>query len=235
MKTNLVKANIFLGGESGITETDWFRTRNLFNAGSYIAPHRQCFDKLYLLNEETLAPGRSLTGEVNHDYWLLLLPVWGRIRYAGSAHNSYNLQPGQLLWVPAPARHMYSVSNLEENENVHFVQLLLKQEKAFVADRPILQSMDASDYQNQLLSPGNADSSASARFYLGQFSGRKKGQQGWEQPQNVFVYCLQGALELEDRLLHAGDGIGLWQMEEMEWEALSQYALFLVVAFPSGN
>jgi len=40
---------------------------------------------------------------------------------------------------------------------------------------------------------------------------------------------LEGAFEVEGRLLHARDGLALWETEKVELEALSNDAIILVM------
>ena len=229
---NQVKAKIFLGAERGLTETNWFRTRNLFNAGKYIAPHRQNFEDIYLFNEETVAPQRSIAGEMLESSLLLILPVWGGIKYTGNGHMAYHLQPGELFLVPAPAKHMYSVGNTEEKENVQFIQIAVRTEAALLPKRPFHLSMSTDDYKNQLHQALSFETTDGFELYLGQFSGRKKGEITWPEYRHSFAFLLQGALEMEDRLLHEGDALGMWQTRQLEWEALSAQSLFLLLTFP---
>ena len=47
-----------------------------------------------------------------------------------------------------------------------------------------------------------------------------------------FAFVIEGAFELEGRLLHARDGLALWNLEKIEWEALSGGAILLVLQVP---
>lgn len=46
---------------------------------------------------------------------------------------------------------------------------------------------------------------------------------------SLFVFVIQGVFEVQGRLLHARDGLGLWDEEnEVELEALSNDAIVLL-------
>ncbi|HLO38529.1 MAG TPA: hypothetical protein VK173_08565, partial [Lacibacter sp.] len=65
---------------------------------------------------------------------------------------------------------------------------------------------------------------------VGKFSGRAETVYYTERSSaNVFVFVLEGAFEVEGRLLHARDGLALWQATSVEMEALSNDALVMVV------
>ncbi|MBH0619506.1 hypothetical protein I3A86_25800 [Salmonella enterica] len=67
-------------------------------------------------------------------------------------------------------------------------------------------------------------------LHLGCFGGR---QEAVFRPQagRLFAFVLAGAFELEGRLLHAYDGLALWECPAAELEALSPDALVLVLEF----
>ncbi|WP_165699302.1 pirin family protein [Hymenobacter jejuensis] len=44
-----------------------------------------------------------------------------------------------------------------------------------------------------------------------------------------FAFVVAGAFEVEGRLLHERDGLALWDVQEVELEALSNDALVLVL------
>lgn len=229
--TNQVKAKIFLNNEKGITETDWFRTTNLFNAGKYIGPHRDAFEKLYLLNNETLSAGRSLTCEAEKNSYRLIIPMRGALKYSGTTHGAFTVEPGELLLVPASIGHTYSLINIQPDDAIQFIQMAFKTTDDLSALRPNLRSMHTRSNQNRLIAAIDNREPYPFDFYIGQYEGRVKGKKTWEnEGNNVFVYVVQGAIEIEERLLHAGDGLGLWDVRSIEWEALSGYALFVVVS-----
>ena len=43
------------------------------------------------------------------------------------------------------------------------------------------------------------------------------------------LFAIEGAFETEGRLLHARDGLGLWELESIETEALSHGAMMLLI------
>ena len=48
----------------------------------------------------------------------------------------------------------------------------------------------------------------------------------------LFVFVLEGAFEVQGTLLHARDGLALWETDEVEMEALSNDAIILLVELP---
>lgn len=227
-----VKAKVFSGSERGVTEADWFRTVNLFNAGKFINEYRESFGDLFLLNEETLSPGRSITCEAFHHSHILIVPVWGTIKYTGEQHGTFRVHPGDVLLVPACKRHTYSIVNEMETDSVQFIQLGFRAHSDVAELNPLLRSMDPKDYLNRLHPVINQPGLIPFQFFVAQYEGHNKGEYTWNgNGKQVFVYVIQGSLEVEGQLLHAGDALGLRDINEIKWEALSGYAYFVLAAF----
>jgi len=223
----MTEARIFLSNERGLTESDWFRTYNMFNAGCYINPHKESFESLYMLNEETLAPGRRLTTEVQEDSYLLLVPVVGGVQCSGTGRNAMQAEAGELLVWPAEKGSVLRVHNPYE-DLVQFIQVAIKanntplqnqvQQYPFVLDKDQLSCIE--EGQERVL-PFVAG--------LGKYKGRSEDVYRLAPGRSLFVYVIQGAFEVQSRLLHAGDGLALWNCSEVEWEALSNEAILLLI------
>ncbi|MEJ7680774.1 MAG: hypothetical protein WKG06_23565 [Segetibacter sp.] len=75
------KAKIFVADERGCDETDWYRSCNTFNFGKYFNEHKQAFNSLNVLNDDTIAGGRCLRMDIEESSVMLLLPVVGAVNY----------------------------------------------------------------------------------------------------------------------------------------------------------
>ena len=66
---------------------------------------------------------------------------------------------------------------------------------------------------------------------IGKFSGRREAVYKMKSAQsNLFVLVIEGAFEVQGRLLHAKDGLALWnEPGEIEMEALSNDAIIFLI------
>ena len=55
------KAKMFLAEQRGLNETNWFRSQHTFNFGKYFSEHKRPFGDLYVVNDEALDAGRSIS------------------------------------------------------------------------------------------------------------------------------------------------------------------------------
>lgn len=229
--TEQSEAKVYLASERGHTETDWFRSYNTFNFGGFQNEHKQPFGPLYVWNDDTLAGGRSLQLLVEEDSFIFLLPIVGAVQYEDSKGNDRLLQAGQSFFCPVDKGTMVTLSNPYEDKLVNFLQgwLLIKNDDYSLAS---LISFSIDDNKNRLMDISVSHNGL--RFLLGKFDGRNEGNyRPTEASGCLFAFVIQGAFEVQNRLLEARDALVLWNTEAVDFEALSNDAILLLLQLPA--
>jgi quercetin 2,3-dioxygenase len=227
------QAKIFLGDEHGLVETNSFRNRTLFSYGNNYNEHREPFEGFYLLNDYTLDAGASVQVSFSEDSFVLLLPVVGAVQYSNGKQKQQFVMAGQSMMLEKNEGDSIELRNIFEEELVNVLVLAFKAEadqlpSGFVYD------YDVNEKPNDLVRAVSKRYELPATLSVGKFSGRAETVYNTEQPvANVFVFVLEGAFEVEGRLLHARDGLALSQTSSVEMEALSNDALIIVVEMES--
>jgi len=228
------KGKMFLADERGCSEMDWFRSYYTFNFATYNSEHKTPFGPLYVLNDDTLAGGKSLSIEVEKDTTVLLLPVVGAITIHDATGNAENIEAGQCRLYTAGKSAILTIKNPFDHDLVNFLQLCIKQPAASADMSQQTVSFDIDAHKNQLIELG--ESIAHYHLYIGKFSGRSETAWHLQHPGNgVFVFVIEGAFEVQYRLLHARDGLALWDIDSIELEALSNDAIILLMELPIRN
>lgn len=213
--TTVEEARIFLADRRGVTESAAFRSYHLFSFGDYREEGREPFGCLCLLNDDTLAPGACSRMEPEADTEVLLLPVAGGLVCTDAVGEEHWIEPGQAIRLPPGP---YAIRNPYDTELINFLQIWRR-------DAPPASGTVSFD-----LSEKNTlhDLSVGRFWGIGKYEGRQEGSCRPEYSR-VFVYVLEGAFEVQNRLLHPRDGLALTGAEEVEWEALSDDAILLVI------
>ena len=96
---------------------------------------------------------------------------------------------------------------------------------------PQLIPFDIINYKNQLVPiPVN---NTPFKYGIGKYAGREESLYELSKGGNgLFVFVIQGAFEVQYRLLHPRDGLALWEADAIELEALSNDAIIFVVEIP---
>ena len=221
---------MFLAGERGHTEAGWFRSYNTFNFGNYRHEHKTPFGGLFVLNDDTLAGGKHLNLLVEEDALIVLIPTVGAVIYSDSLGNESLLEAGQVQVLATPAGTSFLVGNAYEEELINFIQLWIRH-PASANGVPILSGIDLNSHRNQLVEI--ATGSAGHTCFIGKFTGREEAIHKMARNSNgLFVFVLEGAFEVQNRLLETRDGLALWNLNEAELEALSNDAIILLIEIP---
>lgn len=225
---NQSKGKIYLASERGHAETDWFRSYNTFNFGGYQNPHKQPFGSLYVWNDDTLAPGRRLRFLVEDDSWIFVVPVVGAIVYKDNSKER-KVEAGESLRIWVSKGTTVEIRNPYDNDLVNFVHGWIKAKQK--VDDAVVTSFSLDDNKNNLVEAGSFANDL--KCAIGKFDGRTDGLYALAAETNgVFVFVIQGAFEVKDRLLEGRDGLALWNVADVEFEALSNEAILLLLELP---
>lgn len=237
------QARIFLASERGHTETEWFRSYNSFYFGNYRDAAKIPFGPLYVLNDDTLAGHRHFSLQAEEPTDLLLLPIVGAV---GCRHNGHQtiVQAGQIKCCPLEQGETIELFNPYEQELVNFLQIWIRRSTPSLSSNEDATDFDLNAHKNQWLKIAgrNAltvqtgtesqteEATLSYHLYIAKLDGRLEIMHKAAQPDSgFFVFVIEGAFEVQHRLLEARDGLSLLGVTELEAEALSNDAILLLI------
>ncbi len=221
---------IFLNEQRGCSENAAMRIQSTFNFGGFHSAHKQPFGRLRVLNENVLAPGSSLTLTADKPGFLLILPVVGRIEYE-AGYGSYKVEAGQVLLIGMEAGKKLDIRNPLEKDLVNFLEIRIAGEASGLHSSAVI-DFDIDAGRNRLVDLQPHFAGRQFPFYAGicKLDGRQELEyQTREAGNELFTFVIQGAFEVQNRLLHQGDGLALWEPGKVEMEALSNDAIILVL------
>lgn len=223
------EATIFLSDQRGCSQTDWFRSFHCFNFGAYQSEQRAPFGRLRVFNDDTLAAEKNLKMQLEENTDVILLPLVGAVEYHNSLGKSGFLEAGQVQVFLAEQGMEYELINPYPEELVNFLQICVKNDTPDFT--PTLRQMSFDFGQKNQLLPLF---SSQARGFIGRYDGREEGIYEVQNPDahGIFVFVIEGAFEVQNRLLHARDGLSLTNVAEVDFEALSNDAMLLILEIP---
>ncbi|OUJ70454.1 pirin family protein [Hymenobacter crusticola] len=234
----LSPGKLFLAYQRGRLETAEFRRICTFQFGAYVHEHKQPFGRLLALNEETLVGRHTVSLPVPVAAHVLVLPITGAV-WAGVALGSPALvEVEELYLLRVEAGGTVQFTNPYETELISFLHIWLLAPVGTLAP-PRKFAFDLESQPNQLvvatpLSSGSPVEQLapelSFRVQMGRFVGRAETSCALPANAHCFAFVLAGAFEVAGRLLHAGDGLALWNTPSVELEALSNNAVVVTLA-----
>ncbi len=223
------EAKIYLSEQRGITQFEWFRSIHTFNFGNYFDENKAPFTPIRVCNDNTLASGKSMRMQVEKPTEVLILPLVGGIEFKTSTGYHDFLEAGKLQIFSADAEMEYEVLNPYESELINYLEIWI--EKESISSPKVAQVSIDIEKRNELLPIFIQDD---IFVYFGKFGGREEDIYQLKNTSNsIFAFVIEGAFELQNRLLHPRDGLALWNVQEIDFEALSNDAMLLIFELPA--
>lgn len=219
-------AHIYLADQRGRLVTAQQQRLSTLNFGAYAAEGRAPFGRLRAFNEEALAPGQAVALPVAEATLLVLLPITGAVGYRGAAGLAGTADVEQVLVLHLPAGSTLHLHNPYPDAVITVLHLWLAPEAPGAAAQTFAYHFaQLANALAELVPLGPLPFG----LHLGRFQGRREATHLVGAGNAVFAFVLAGAFELQNCLLHPGDGLGLRNCTRVELEALSNDALVLLL------
>ena len=210
-----LQAKMFLADDRGCSESDRFRSYSTFNFGDFYQPNKQAFFNLSILNDVTIAAKHHLCVHIEQPSFFYLLPLVGSV-VCHHSNGDHLIQPGQLFLVDCQNDSCLQISNPYECELVNFIWFAIHSTSTETDFNSQTITFNLEVNQNKLINistlitPGSTSFPTSLHVSVGKFSGRNEAVfHPVNKQSSLFVFVIQGAFEVEGRLLHARDGLAL--------------------------
>lgn len=231
------KGKIFLSSQRGLTqESNNYRSYHTFNFGSYYNEHKEAIGSLLFFNDDTLNASARTKTLVKQGTSLLLLPIVGGLKYIDETSGKISgfVEAGQICLLRPDATIKVTISNPYTTELVNFLQIGISAELDQIHYG--VGELDLASHPDCLL-PLLFSEEGKMTYVLGsigKFEGRASGRYSVRNPTSgVFAFVIDGVFEVQDRLLASRDGLALWDVHEVEFEALSHEAIILFLEMAS--
>ncbi|WP_353722718.1 hypothetical protein [Dyadobacter sp. 676] len=224
-------AQIYLEGLRGQFQADGFRSFRTFNFEEYRADGREPFGTLEVLNDETLMPECSHELRVGQFCQVILLPMVGAIEIEEKGREPRFINSGEALFLLASPDKHYTVTNPYPGEAINYLEIRI--DDGHFLSTPLSSSGIIVHFdlgENNVLHPVRGYMGSSVQLYIGRYDGRAEGIfTTWNTDHSAFIFVIEGAFEVQNRLLERRDGLAVANAEVVEFEALSNGAILLVM------
>lgn len=179
-------------------------------------------DGLLLFKDELLGSQTQASHSIAQDAVVWLLPFVGGIDFECGSEKGF-VHIGQLQTITVKKGETLVISNPYENETVRYFHWHFSTNRAAGSE---LTDFDLSE-KNTLIPISKSED---IDTFIGIYEGRAEEEHKLGSNRNkLFTFIIRGAFEFQNRLLEASDALHLIGVESIEFEALSENAMLLVV------
>jgi redox-sensitive bicupin YhaK (pirin superfamily) len=230
--TSELPAKMYIAEQRGHFENDHLRVYATFNFGNYFNEHKTAFGPLHLLNDNTLAGNHVSLTKFEEDMYTILLPIVGTIEYADNEGTHAVIHSGEMQCGFYKGNSGFVVKNPYDSALVNYLQIGIIGSFAKKFEKPQLFQFDIEGYKNVLVDIGLKEVNPALPFNMTicKLSSKKELTYFMDDPANsLYAFAIEGESEVDQRLLHARDGLGLRDIEKVEIEGLTNNAILLLI------
>ncbi len=232
MKTTLHKATT-----RGHANHGWLDSYHTFSFANYHNPERMNFGALRVLNDDTVAPGMGFGTHPHNNMEIVSIPLEGDLEHKDSMNNVSIIRKGDIQIMSAGTGITHSEKNKNHDQEVKFLQIWIIPNEMNVEPRyDQIKISNAINKFKQILSPNKDDEGVwihqNAWFHLGEFDKRTIINYKLKDTDNgIYIFMIDGEAVVGNNKLEKRDGLGLWQISEVEIRA-EQNARILIMEVP---
>ena len=234
MKTVLHKA-----GTRGHANHGWLDSHHTFSFAGYYNPERMNFGVLRVLNDDVVSGGMGFPTHPHQNMEIISIPLEGDLQHRDSMGNVAVIKAGDVQVMSAGTGVEHSEYNKNQDSLVRFLQIWVFPRERNVTpryDQITLEKGQATNTFQQILSPDPADEGVwinqDAWFSIGELeAGHEQSYRIKKDGNGVYVFVLEGSVEINGELLDRRDGYGVWDADAFDVKA-SQDARVLLMDVP---
>lgn len=205
----------------GRSKHDWLDSYHSFSFAEYHNPGRMNFGILRVLNDDIIAGGTGFGRHPHNNMEIITIPLHGDLAHEDSMGNKAIIKQGDVQVMSAGTGVYHSERNPNKELPVELLQIWLMPNQRDVAPRYDQISIAQLEKQNsffQILSPNPDDQGVwihqNAWFHLGYFDENVTTSYNLKNADNgVYVFVLEGQVEIVSHDLDRRDAIGIWDIE----------------------
>jgi len=218
METVFHKANT-----RGHANHGWLDTYHTFSFGHYYDPERMHFGALRVLNDDSVEAGKGFGTHPHDNMEIVSIPLEGDLEHKDSMGNKAVIREGEIQVMSAGTGVFHSEYNLNQDQQVKFLQIWIFPNKKDMEpryDQLSIRDLEQENKFSQILSPRKQDQGVwihqDAWFHIGNFEAGKSATYSLNREDNgVYIFLLEGELEVEGQLMEKRDGMGIQGANEI--------------------
>lgn len=194
------------------------------------------FGLLRVLNDDTVAAGMGFGTHPHDNMEIISIPLEGDLEHKDSMGNVAVIRQGDIQVMSAGTGITHSEYNKNSDRAVKFLQIWVFPNKRNVEpryDQISLRSIEKRNELYQVLSPSPDDQGVwihqDAWFHIGQFDPEIATSYTLKRQGNgVYIFVLDGEIEVEGQHLSSRDGLGIWDTDKTTLKSLTNSRVLLM-------
>ncbi len=231
-----MKKIIHLANERGFADHGWLKAAHSFSFAQYYDPAKVHFGLLRVLNDDIVAPGMGFGMHGHDNMEIVTIPLKGMLAHKDSLGSEGTITAGEVQIMSAGSGIRHSEFNGSTNEEVNLLQIWVFPKERNIEPRYDQKRFDTELAQNRfqiLVSPTEEEGALwinqNAVFAKGFFKSGGTHNYLIKYPGNgVYVFVIDGSIELDQQLLARRDAAGVYDAQGFSFEVKEDAQVLLI-------
>jgi redox-sensitive bicupin YhaK (pirin superfamily) len=206
----------------GLSNQGWLHSSHTFSFGNYYDSERMHFGVLRVINDDMVAPGKGFGMHPHSNMEIITIPLSGELKHMDDMNHCSIIKKGEVQVMSAGTGLFHSEMNQNADRSVSFLQIWILPKVQKV--KPRYQQKEFQLIPNdftQIISPRLNDDKLwifqDAWLHMADFSKGNAKTYTLKQPQKngVYIFVIEGELEIDTEILKSHDGIGFWEIDDI--------------------
>jgi redox-sensitive bicupin YhaK (pirin superfamily) len=220
----------------GHADYGWLNSYHSFSFANYHNSERINFGALRVLNDDHVAEGRGFSMHRHENMEIISIPLEGDLEHKDSLGNVSVIKQGDIQVLSAGTGIFHSEYNKNDDRAVKFLQIWVIPNKRQVKpryDQISLEALENKNGFNQILSPYPDEQGVwihqDAWFHMANFqAGQLEKYRLKRHGNGVYAFVLNGTVEIDGQQLETRDGLGIWDTESIDLNAIGDTKVLLM-------
>lgn len=202
----------------GIANFGWLNSHHTFSFGQYYDPNHMGFATLRVINEDRVQPGRGFGTHGHRDMEIISYVLEGELEHKDNIGNGSVIRPGDVQRMSAGSGILHSEYNPSSDHPVHFLQIWILPDRKGLKPSYEQKNFTPEQKQGQLRLVGSQDGRDGSvvihqdvDLYASTLAAGEQISHELAPERSAWFQVTQGAVQLNDQILQAGDGAAVSQ------------------------
>ncbi|MEX1664698.1 pirin family protein [Zhongshania arctica] len=207
-------------GQRGHASFGWLDSHHSFSFGSYYDPEHMGVSVLRVINDDTVVEGAGFDTHGHRDMEIISYVLEGSVAHVDSMGHRRTVSSGEVQRMSAGSGVTHSEFNASATEKLRFLQIWLRPNVKGIKPEYEQARIPQSKTLTLLVSHDGRDGSLMMHQDASIYRLRLQQNEGspilLSEGRVGYLHVVSGGAELDDSVLSAGDGLGVYQARELE-------------------
>lgn len=226
---------LFPANERGVKDAGWLRSNFTFSFSNFRNPMKSAFGTLVAFNDDYLQQGKGFGTHPHVNMEIISVLLKGKMNHKDSMGYSTVIEEGGVQIMSAGSGLRHEEYNIGDEE-VSFLQIWIEPKLQNITPRYQLRHFSQANRKNKLQTIISGEEgeehcwiNQNAKLSLGYFEQGQSIDYSFNALNKcLFVFLIDGSIQIEDTILQPKDGLGIWDTDAIKIKC-NETSHFLVI------